>query len=133
MRRDGIGLDPSLNRLSGQVIGAAIEVHRELGPGYLEVVYEEALCFELSRQAIPFLRQYRFNTLYKGHPVGHGRIDLLVADTLLVELKAVDELAAIHRAQVIAYLRALGKPLGLLINFNVPQLRDGIRRIILSG
>lgn len=126
-------LAPSLNRLTERVIGAAIEVHRELGPGYLEGTYEEAMCFELSKQSIPFLRQYRFNTFYKGHPVGEGRVDLLVENTLLVELKAVEELIAIHRAQTIAYLRALDKPLGLLINFNVPLLRHGIRRIILSG
>jgi GxxExxY protein len=124
---------PWLNQLSEQVIGAAIEVHKELGPGYLESVYEETLAFELYRSRVPFLRQFRFSTLYKGHPVGEGRVDLLIRDIFGVELKAVDELTAIHRAQVISYLRALDKPLGLLINFNVPLLKDGLRRIILSA
>ena len=119
-----------LNRLTQQVIGAAIEVHRILGPGLLEPVYEEALCVELTLRGVPFTRQTAVDLEYKGHPVGRGRLDLLVADKLVVELKAVDALNDVHKAQVISYLKTTGRELGLLINFNVPVLQDGIKRII---
>ncbi|KAA6186732.1 GxxExxY protein [Thiohalocapsa marina] len=122
-----------LNRLTERVIGASIEVHRCLGPGYLEAVYEEALACELTDQGIAFRRQHPFACVYKGHRVGEGRLDLFVADQLIVELKAMDSISAIHRAQVISYLRALNRPLGLLINFNVPLLKHGLHRIILSS
>lgn len=123
---------PALNRLTEQVIGAAIEVHRLLGPGLLESAYEEALCIELTLRQVPFVRQPSVDLSYKGHPVGKSRLDLLVADEVVVELKAVDALADVHKAQVIAYLRATGHRLGLLINFNVSVLRDGIKRLIMS-
>lgn len=121
-----------LNRLTGEVIGAAIEVHRTLGPGLLESVYEAALCVELNLRGVPFERQPAVDLVYKGHPVGQGRLDLLVGDELVVELKAVEALTDVHRAQVLSYLRATGHRLGLLINFNVPVLRDGIKRLVLS-
>jgi len=121
-----------LDRLAHAVIGAAIEVHRLLGPGFLESVYEEALCVELQLRGIPFTRQPIVSVDYKNHIVGEGRLDLLVGDVLIVELKAVDALAPIHTAQVISYLKTTGHQLGLLINFNVPVLRGGIKRIILS-
>lgn len=108
-----------LNQLSQAVIGAAIDVHRELGPGFIEVVYEEALCHELELRGILFERQKEVNVKYKGHPVGEGRLDILVANRLIVELKAVDTLLPIHKAQVISY-------------FNVPVLKDGVQRIVLS-
>jgi len=114
------------------VIGAAIEVHRALGPGYLECVYEDALCVELELNGIPFKRQVALAVKYKGKCVGEGRLDLLVADQLVVELKAVEDLLSIHRAQVISYLKATGRELGLLINFNVPILKDGVKRVVLS-
>ena len=120
------------DELTGKIIGAAIEVHRHLGPGFLESVYEEALCVELELRKIPFDRQRPIGVDYKGHSVGQGRLDLLVGDKLLVELKAVDRLAPIHNAQVISYLKATHLHLGLLINFNVPLLKDGIRRVIWS-
>jgi len=120
-----------LNELTSAVIGAAIEVHRLLGPGYAESVYEEALCIELECRGIPFARQHKLQVCYKGKIVGEGRLDLLVADTLIVELKSVDVLAPIHISQVLSYLRATGHPLGLLINFNVPRLTDGIKRLAL--
>jgi GxxExxY protein len=126
-------VEPALNRLTEQVIGAAIEVHGHLGPGYLEAVYEEALSYELRSREIPFRRQHRFACTYKRHVVGQGQVDLLVADRLIVELKAVDKLGPIHRAQVISYLRALDRRLGLLINFNAPLLKQGLHRIILSA
>jgi len=121
-----------VDEVARRVIGAAIEVHRHLGPGFLESVYEEALCVELGLREIPFDRQQPIGVEYKGHSVGQGRLDLLVRGKLLVELKAVDRLAPIHTAQVISYLKATRLHLGLLINFNVPLLKDGIRRIIWS-
>ena len=121
-----------LDELARKVIGAAIEVHRHLGPGYLESIYEEALTVEMELRSIPFVRQYPLSVMYKGHELGKGRLDLLVDNKLPVELKAVDTLAAVHKAQLISYLKATGLALGLLINFNVPLLKDGIERIILS-
>ena len=121
-----------VDQLARVVIGAAIEVHRHLGPGFLESVYEEALMVELGLRGIPFERQKSIPVSYKGHNIGDGRVDLLVAAELLVELKAVEALAPIHKAQVISYLKAMGLHLGLLINFNVPVLRAGIQRVVLS-
>lgn len=121
-----------LDRLAHAVIGAAIEVHRLLGPGFLESVYEEALCVELRLRGISFVSQPVMAVDYKGHIVGESRLDLLVGDSLIVELKAIDALAPIHTAQVISYLKATGHQLGLLINFNVSVLKDGIKRIVLS-
>lgn len=124
--------DPACDALASAAIGAAIEVHRILGPGYLESVYEEALAVELSLRNVPFERQKPVGVDYKGHAVGEGRLDLLIDQRLVVELKAVDAFAPIHSAQVISYLKALHLPLGLLINFNVPLLKSGIKRIVLT-
>jgi GxxExxY protein len=127
-------MEPSeeLDGLVNMVIGAAIEVHRHLGPGYLESVYEEALGIELSERNISFRRQHPISVEYKGKAVGEGRLDLLVADQLVVELKAVEALLPVHKAQVISYLKVTKLRLGLLVNFNVPVLRNGIQRIIFS-
>lgn len=122
--------EKQIDGLARQVIGAAIEVHRHLGAGFKESVYEEALAYELSQRKIPFVRQAAVALSYKGHPVGDGRLYFLVGGELVVELKAVDALHPIFRAQVINYLRATNKPLGLLINFNVQVLKDGIQRIV---
>lgn len=124
--------DANLNELSYQVFGAAIEVHKELGPGYLESVYEDALCIELDLLKIPYKRQYPVAVSYKGHQVGESRLDLFVDQRLIVELKAVEALADVHRAQVISYLKATNCLLGLLINFNVSILKSGFQRIVLS-
>ena len=121
-----------VEQLAHRVIGAALEVHKALGPGFLETVYEEALCIELELQDIPFKRQYEVESTYKGRQVGMGRLDLIVGDKLIVELKAVDLLAPVHTAQVLSYLKATGFSLGLLINFNVPILKEGIKRVVLS-
>jgi len=121
-----------MDRLAHGVIGAAIEVHSVLGPGYLESVYEEAMSIELGLRGIPFSRQADIAVSYKGQQVGKGTMDLLVGGTLVVELKAVSDLAPVHKAQVMSYLKASDNKLGLLINFNVALLRDGIRRIVLS-
>lgn len=123
---------PEVDHLARAVIGAAIEVHRVLGPGLLESVYEEALCVELTLRGISFQRQPTIDLAYKGHAVGTGRLDLLVDNALVVELKAVADLSDVHKAQVISYLKTAGYRLGLLINFNVPILRDGIKRLVSS-
>ena len=124
--------EAEIDRLAHSVIGAAIEVHRILGPGYLEAVYQKAMEVELRLRNIPFKPQRPVDVAYKGYPVGEGYIDILVADCLIVELKAVDNLAPIHKAQVISYLRGTGLHLGLLINFNVALVKNGIQRVILS-
>ncbi|XXY51793.1 GxxExxY protein [Sorangium sp. So ce269] len=122
--------DAELRGLTRQVIGAAIEVHRVLGPGFLESIYEEALGVELSLRRISFRRQVAVRVDYKGRAVGNGRVDLLVADLLLVELKAVEYLAPIHMAQLLSYLKTMKLRHGLLVTFNVPALRLGIKRVI---
>jgi len=117
--------------ITDRIIGAAIEVHRTLGPGLLESVYEECLEHEFRLRKVPFERQRRVPVAYKGHPVGVDlRMDFLVDDRVVVELKAIEKLLPVHGAQLLTYLRLTGKPLGLLINFNVSLLRDGIRRVI---
>ena len=115
------------------VIGAALEVHRVLGPGFLESVYEEAMAIELGLRGIHFVRKKPIDLLYKGRPVGEGRLDFLVDEALVLELKALEKLLPIHHAQVLSYLKSAGYQLGLLINFNERLLRDGIRRIVLSS
>jgi GxxExxY protein len=124
-------LEVKADQAAKLVIGAAIEVHRNMGPGYLESVYEQALAVELGLRSVRFQRQVTFALSYKGHPIGEGRLDFLVEDVLIVELKAVDELAAIHTAQALSYLKATGHHLALLINFNVPLLTSGIKRVVL--
>ena len=115
--------------IANAVIGAAIEVHRVLGPGYIESVYEEALALELEARGISFSRQCAVTVRYKGKEIGKARLDFLVGDLVVLEIKAVDALAPVHRAQLISYLRSTGLELGLLINFNQEILRDGIRRV----
>lgn len=123
--------DERTEKLSHDVIGAAIEVHRVLGPGYLEMVYEQALALELAGRGVPFARQAIIDVEYKGQRIGEGRLDFLVGGVLIVELKATEVLAPVHQAQVISYLKATGCRLGLLINFNVPILKEGVKRIAL--
>jgi len=124
--------DARCDFLAKTVVDAALEVHKILGPGFLEHVYEEALALELEQRSIPFERQAMLSVHYKGRRVGEGRIDLLVDKQLIVELKSVESFAAVHVAQVVSYLRALKRPLGLLITFNVPQLRTGVRRVVVG-
>jgi GxxExxY protein len=125
--------DSALDQLAHAVIGAAIEVHRHLGPGFTEEVYEKALCIELGLRGIPFERQRSITVGYKGHDLGAGRLDLLVGGCLVLELKSVSALTQVEVAKVLSYLEASGCELGLLINFNVPVLRDGIRRLVRSS
>jgi len=119
------------NELSREVIGAAIEVHRHLGPGLLESAYEACLCHELTLRKIPFRQQLSLPVEYKGIALECAyRMDVVVDDVLLLELKAAERMEAVFEAQVITYLRLSGIWLGLLMNFNVPVLRDGIKRIV---
>ena len=118
--------------LSDQVIGAAIEVHPQLGPGLLESAYQACLAHELSLRGILFVSQLDLPLTYKGVQLDVGyRIDLLVDDKVIVELKAVEKVLPIHEAQLLTYLRLLRKPVGLLLNFSVPVLKDGIIRRVL--
>ncbi len=125
-------LEPSigLDAVAHAVIGAAIEVHRHLGPGFLEAVYERALLVELQLRKVSVRQQVPLAISYKGIELVEARLDLLIDDRLVVELKAIDSLSAIHTAQLLSYLKAGGFQLGLLINFNVPVLRQGLRRVI---
>jgi GxxExxY protein len=114
------------------VIGAAIEVHRILGPGLLESAYEECLCHEVSLRGIAFERQLALSVNYKGVKLDCGyRLDIVLPGKLVIEVKAVEALAPIHDAQLLTYLKLAGIRTGLLLNFNVPLLRDGIRRLVL--
>lgn len=122
-----------INKLTGEVIGAAIEVHRLLGPRFLEEVYQEALEIEFDLRGIAHKPQYPVAIKYKNRNVGKGKLDFLVGDILVVELKAVDNLAPKHKAQVISYLKMTKNPLGLLINFNETVLVHGVQRIALSS
>jgi len=119
--------------LSGRVIGAAIEVHRELGPGLLESTYERCLVHELRERGIECVCQMPLPVVYKGVQIDCGyRIDLLVEQTLMIELKSVDALQRIHEAQLLTYMKLARVPLGLLINFNTTPLKNGIRRLSIS-
>jgi GxxExxY protein len=121
-----------INQITGELIGAAIEVHKHLGPGLLESAYETCLCHELDLRSIPYQRQKSLPVEYKGLLLESGyRIDLLVREMVVVEIKAVDLILPIHEAQLLTYLRLGGWKAGLLINFNVPVLKQGIRRRLL--
>ena len=119
--------------LTEAIIGAAIEVHRELGPGLLESAYEHCLCHELNTRGLDFERQKALPVRYKGIRLDCGyRLDLVVADQVVVEIKAVETLKSVHEAQLLSYLRQVGWSTGLLMNFSVPAMRDGIRRKVLN-
>ena len=125
-------MNPHLNELTYDVIGAAIEVHRILGAGLLESSYRECLCRELSLRDIAFQREYGLPLQYKGIRLECGyRIDILVSGLVVVEIKAVEALAPIHDAQLLTYMRLGGWKVGLLINFNVVVLKEGIHRRVI--
>ena len=117
--------------LTHRIIGCAIEVHRQLGPGLMEATYEEAMCIELRDQGISFVRQAGVPVFYKGHLIGEHRPDLVVQERVVVEVKSVERLIGVHQAQLLAYMRLLKKPVGLLLNFNSEVLRTGIRRLVI--
>jgi len=120
------------DELSNKVLGCAIEVHRELGPGLLESTYEQCLAYELSRTKIPFKVQVELPVEYKEIRLDCGyRIDVLADDRLIVELKSVNQLMPIHEAQILTYMKLAGVKVGLLINFNVTILTKGVRRFVL--
>jgi GxxExxY protein len=122
-----------LNQLSRRIIGAAIEVHRQLGPGLLEATYETCLAHELELCGLFVERQKGLPLVYKDLKLAHGyRIDLVVERAIVVEIKAVDGLAPVNEAQVLTYLKLSGLRLGLLINFNVPLLKEGIKRFVMG-
>jgi len=122
---------PREDWITGEIIGAAIEVHRELGPGLLESAYEQCLCHELSLRGLAFQRQVDLPVVYKGIRLDCGyRMDVVVEETVVVELKTVDKLLPIHDAQLLTYLKLYRRQLGLLLNFNVPVLKDGLKRIV---
>ena len=121
-----------INKLTAEVIGAAIEVHKILGPGLLESAYEECLCHEFGLRAMPYERQKELPIEYKGVTLDCGyRLDVVVAKMLILELKACERLEPIHEAQLLTYLKLTGIKIGLLINFNVPVLKQGIKRLAL--
>jgi GxxExxY protein len=122
--------DAETEQLAHQVIGACIEVHRHLGPGFPESAYEAALCIELGLRGIAVERQLGVSIQYKGVEVGSGRLDILVARCLILELKAVEELGAIHTAQMVTYLKATWLRLGFVVNFNATRMREGIKRVV---
>ena len=119
------------DKLTEKIIGCAIEVHRELGPGLLESLYEAALAIELEDAGVKFARQVAVAVRYKGRPIGEHRLDLLVADSVVVEIKSVERHDPVFEAQVLTYLKITGRHVGLLINFNSKLLEDGVRRFVL--
>lgn len=121
----------TINEITEKIIGAAIAVHRELGPGLLESAYEACLAFELAQQGLKVEAQRPLPVVYRGVRLDCGyRLDLLVEDAVVVEVKAVEALAPIHEAQLLSYLKLSGCTVGLLINFNVVMLKDGLRRMV---
>ena len=120
-----------INSLTEKIIGCAIEVHKVLGPGLLEAAYEEAMCIELSDSGLKYQRQLSVPALYKGRVVGDYRLDLLVENAVVIELKSVERLDSVFEAQMLTYLRITEKKVGLLINFNSRLLTQGVKRFIL--
>jgi GxxExxY protein len=122
-----------INEITEKIIGAAIEVHRHLGPGLLESAYEECLCYELNQLGLRFQRQVHLPIRYKGILLEAAhRMDLVVEDAVVVEIKATEQMHSLHSAQLLTYLKSSQKSVGLLINFNVPALKDGIKRVVNS-
>ena len=121
----------NMNQLSSKIIGAGIEVHKTLGPGLLESAYEECLCHELSIQGLLFEKQKPLSIDYKGKKLDCGyRLDIVVEKAIIIELKSCEKIEPIHKAQLLTYLKLSGLNLGLILNFNVPLMRDGIVRIV---
>lgn len=133
MSGNGARLVQEVNKTTEALIGAAIEVHKHLGPGLLESAYEECLCHELSLRNIPFKRQIPLPVFYKGKKLDCGyRIDLLVNDEVVVELKSVESISPIHEAQALTYMRLGDWKVGLILNFNTPILVKGVKRLVLG-
>jgi len=125
-------IPPELNIISGKVVEAALAVHSALGPGLLEGVYEICFFHELQKRGLKVERQVSLPVIYDGLNLEEGlRLDMLVEDTLVLELKAIEEILPVHLAQILTYLKLSGRRLGLLINFNVERIKDGIKRVVL--
>jgi len=123
-------LPPATEHVATAVIGTAIEVHRALGPGFLERIYQEALCIELNARGLRFERERAVVVHYRGVPIPGQRIDLVVDGCVLVELKASTRIDEIHESKVVSYLRTTGLRLGLLLNFNCRTMKEGLKRVI---
>jgi len=123
--------DMELNEITEKIIGCCIEVHKQLGPGLLESIYESALCIELNRKSMEFERQRLLPVNYKGERIGEFRIDLLVEGSVVVELKSVERFDPVFEAQILSYMKLGQYKIGLLINFNSKLLKDGIKRFII--
>jgi GxxExxY protein len=120
-----------LNQVTGNIIGGAIEVHRVMGPGLLESPYMPCLEYELAERGLTYIRQQPISLTYKTLRLNAiYKLDLVVEDTVIVEVKCVEALAPVHKAQLLTYMRLANKPAGLLINFNVPRLMDGVKRLL---
>lgn len=133
MNGRGVAAFQGVNRTTESIIGAAIEVHKHLGPGLLESAYEECLCHELNLRSVPFQRQVPLPVIYKSTKLDCGyRIDLLVKNEVIVELKTADSILPIHEAQALTCMRLGGWKVGLIINFNVPIVVKGIKRLVLG-
>jgi len=130
MLRIPTSLPDGLEALVHTTIGCALEVHRELGPGFLERIYQEALCAELTARSIRFDREWPVTVMYRGHAVGGHRLDLVVERRLIVEIKTVDRLDRVHVTQLLSYLAATKLRVGLLMNFRAETLKQGIRRVV---
>ena len=128
----GIDKVREINELTERIIGLAIEVHRHLGPGLPEAAYERALCIELTAAGIPYRRQIGVPIVYKGEVIAEHRPDLVVADLVVVEVKAIERFAPVHTSQMLTYLRITGCELGLLLNFNEATLVAGVKRVVLQ-
>lgn len=123
---------PAAEKLTEQIIGGAIDVHRHWGPGLYEEIYERSLCHELGLRNLSFKNQLKIPLVYKGERVGEDlRLDFIVEDKVIIEVKAVSELLPVHEAQLLTYMRLAGCKVGLLINFNVDVLKSGIKRLVL--
>ena len=124
-------MEASFNETTGEILGAAIEVHRNLGPGLLESTYSECLQFELAARKLRYVTQHRFPLVYKEKPLDTSyRVDLIVEDCVVVEVKSVAAIQLVHHAQILTYMKLTGCPAGLLINFDVARLMDGVKRFV---
>ena len=120
-----------INRITEKIIGCAIEIHRNLGPGLLESAYEECLCYELKQVGLEFKRQVPLPVIYKGINLECGyRMDIVIEDLVIVEIKAIERILPVHEAQLLSYLKIYNKKVGLLMNFHVPILKSGLKRIV---
>lgn len=121
----------STDQITEKIIGSAIAVHKALGPGLLESAYEECLCFELAEAGLEFKRQVALPVVYKGVKLDCGyRMDVVVKGSVIIEIKAVERIGPVHEAQLLSYLKLTGMKVGLLLNFHVPVLKSGIKRIV---